>query len=292
MARTGVTEAQVHAAADALLAQGERPTIERLRSHLGTGSPNTVMRFLDSWWSTLSQRLARRLSLPEAPAAVSEAFAQAWAVAVDAGQRLAETQIAPERAAVADALLRIDAAAAAHTGAVTELTLRLEQAQEVVRSLEVAVAAKDQRLSDLQREIGAGQARLEDLARQREALEARLRTELAHVEGERGAAAKERESLQGLLRQVEDRAYTEVDRHRQDLKALRAQVATQTRDYAARGRESDQVRRKLEAALQKSLRDATSWQTRYEALVVRSETLRKSRSTKSPIGAKRTAAKT
>lgn len=291
MARTGVTEAQVHAAADALLAQGERPTIERLRAHLGTGSPNTVMRFLDSWWSTLSQRLARRLSLPEAPAEVSEAFAQAWAAAVESGQRHAEAQIAPERAAVTDALVRIDAAAAAHNGVVTELKLRLEQAQQVVQSLEIAVASRDQRLGDMQREIGAGEARLEDLARQREVLEARLLAELAHAESERGAALKERESLQAFLRQVEDRAYTEVDRHRQELKALKAQIATQTRDHAARLRESDQARRGVEAALQKSLREALSWQTRYETLATHSGTRNKAFATKSQGVPKRRTAK-
>lgn len=38
MAR-GITELDVHGAADALVAKGERPTVERVRAHLGTGSP-------------------------------------------------------------------------------------------------------------------------------------------------------------------------------------------------------------------------------------------------------------
>jgi hypothetical protein len=55
MAR-GITEAQVHAAADALVAAGERPTVERIRAHLGSGSPNTVTRLLDTWWAGLGPR--------------------------------------------------------------------------------------------------------------------------------------------------------------------------------------------------------------------------------------------
>lgn len=47
MAR-GITESDVHAAADQLVAAGERPTIERIRAHLGTGSPNTVLRWLET----------------------------------------------------------------------------------------------------------------------------------------------------------------------------------------------------------------------------------------------------
>jgi hypothetical protein len=38
----GVQLEEVWASADAVLAQGERPTIERVRQHLGRGSPNTV----------------------------------------------------------------------------------------------------------------------------------------------------------------------------------------------------------------------------------------------------------
>jgi hypothetical protein len=37
MARTGVTQEQIDAAADALLKDGERPKIERVRAVLGTG---------------------------------------------------------------------------------------------------------------------------------------------------------------------------------------------------------------------------------------------------------------
>ncbi|WP_425602397.1 DNA-binding protein [Luteibacter aegosomatis] len=69
----GITEAQVHAAADALVEAGDRPTVERIRAHLGTGSPNTVTRYLDSWWGGLGVRLAAvraSAAIPAAPAEV------------------------------------------------------------------------------------------------------------------------------------------------------------------------------------------------------------------------------
>lgn len=44
----GVQIDEVWAAADAVLAQGSRPTIERIRVHLGRGSPNTVAPMLDA----------------------------------------------------------------------------------------------------------------------------------------------------------------------------------------------------------------------------------------------------
>ena len=44
----GVTASDVERAADSLLRVGERPTIERIREKLGTGSPNTINPLLDA----------------------------------------------------------------------------------------------------------------------------------------------------------------------------------------------------------------------------------------------------
>ena len=56
-ASRGVQPDEVCAAADAVLSQGERPTIERVRAHLGRGSPNTVAPMLDAWYASLAKRL-------------------------------------------------------------------------------------------------------------------------------------------------------------------------------------------------------------------------------------------
>jgi len=49
----GVQQDDVWAAADALIAEGLRPTIERVRQKLGRGSPNTVSPMLEAWFATL-----------------------------------------------------------------------------------------------------------------------------------------------------------------------------------------------------------------------------------------------
>jgi hypothetical protein len=53
----GIQEADVFEAADALLAEGKRPTIERVRLKIGRGSPNTVSPMLERWFATLGERL-------------------------------------------------------------------------------------------------------------------------------------------------------------------------------------------------------------------------------------------
>ena len=53
----GIQEAQVWEAADALVHEGLRPTIERVRQKIGSGSPNTVSPMLERWFATLGKRL-------------------------------------------------------------------------------------------------------------------------------------------------------------------------------------------------------------------------------------------
>ncbi|WP_440086012.1 DNA-binding protein [Stenotrophomonas sp. S11A1a] len=82
MAR-GITETDVHTAADELVAKGERPTVERIRAHLGTGSPNTVTRWLETWWNRLGTRLQpARPDLEDAPAMLVELAGQWWELAL------------------------------------------------------------------------------------------------------------------------------------------------------------------------------------------------------------------
>jgi hypothetical protein len=86
----GITQSDVSHAADSLLRAGERPTIEKIRTKIGRGSPNTINPMLDAWWKTLSARLdsgpAALHRLPEAVAHIAEAL---WMQALEEGKRRA-----------------------------------------------------------------------------------------------------------------------------------------------------------------------------------------------------------
>src|SRR6478735_12502674 len=84
----GIQEAQVWEAADVLLHEGLRPTIERVRQKIGSGSPNTVSPMLERWFATLGKRLEGRggTSLVDGeaqklPLAMIQAAQQIWDVA-------------------------------------------------------------------------------------------------------------------------------------------------------------------------------------------------------------------
>jgi hypothetical protein len=84
----GVTAADVERAADALLREGERPTVEKVRARLGGGSPNTINPLLDGWWKRIGARLASGPDalqrLPELVAHVAEAL---WLQALEEARR-------------------------------------------------------------------------------------------------------------------------------------------------------------------------------------------------------------
>ena len=93
--RRGVRPIDVEQAADALLRAGERPTIEKVRARLGTGSPNTINPLLDLWWKKIGARLATKgpaalERLPEHVAHVAEAL---WLQALEEGQRRAQRDL-------------------------------------------------------------------------------------------------------------------------------------------------------------------------------------------------------
>lgn len=245
MARTGVTESAVFEAADALVARGERPTIERLRAALGTGSPNTLLRHLDAWWRGLAARLdahARALAIPEAPAHVQAAATHLWTCALAVAQEGADHRHA-----------------AAHQTLEAERAALRERDAEIRASRDAAVAeaaAAETRLADLRRLADTQSDQVKDLQQQRDVATAALETLQRTLETTRHAAAerlstalKEREAADIQYRATEARWMRETDRARQETAALQRQLEREktgyARERAALSAEIKAVRNKL-----------------------------------------------
>lgn len=255
MAR-GITESDVHAAAGALVAQGERPTVERIRAHLGTGSPNTVVRYLDSWWQSLGGRLRaeeERATLPAVPEDLGTLATQWWEAALSHAKGLALESLAQEHAALAQERQQLEENRLVMTHQLQEAH---DTAARANHALELAQTQIDQekRLAEQQ----AGQ--LADLTRQRDALQGRAESLEQSAEELRqrleqlaALAAQEREEQATHLRSIEDRASREIDRARQESRELQAQRVTERREQTALERklrlERDQALEKAAAAL-------------------------------------------
>lgn len=235
MAR-GVTEKDVHGAADALVSAGERPTVERIRAQLGTGSPNTVTRLLDTWWQALPARLAahgRSMGLPDAPPAVATLASEFWQLALSAAQVEAERSVAGEREALVDARSQLDTDRVAFEAAAAAAAAELAALHATVTLLEA-------RLRDSERVVAEQAAHSEELRTERRASAERegdsqrnvtqLRTELDVL---RDAAAEDRRRLERHVEHVESRAATEIDRARQSQRSAEAALQGANKLHAA-----------------------------------------------------------
>ena len=164
----GVTRGEVEIAADALLREGRRPTVEKVRAHLGRGSPNTINPMLDAWWKRLTSRLdagpAALHRLPEGVAQVAEAL---WMQALEEARRRA----ALEQNTSAGALVRDQQTLAIRSHV---LSLREGELESRLRDRERAQAAVDSQLRELGLLLRKEQATRASQARRIAVLEAEL----------------------------------------------------------------------------------------------------------------------
>lgn len=278
MAR-GITQNDVDSAADALLSSGERPTVERVRQHLGTGSPNTVTRMLEVWWKSLGSRLSERqrtMALPAAPDAVAALAGQLWEQALASARELAVAELQGDRDALEAARHEADLRVAASEQAA-------EHARDAQSRAAAALATAHERLDDRQRLVDQQSAQIADLTRQRaEAFDRAQHTELElatlrnrfdelHAEAE---AARDAQSAH--VRAVENRAHAEVDRARQESRELKRQLQTLEKTHASqlRALEADLTQARSTAAA--LTRDLAAEQARRETVEAQQDQLRRS----------------
>jgi len=164
----GVTLGDVSQAADALLRAGERPTVERIRTAIGSGSPNTVGPLLDAWWKRLAGRLdagpAAFHRLPESVAHVAEAL---WMQALDEGRRRALLEQRMTDRALAQDKERLELRS--HV-----LSLREGEMEARVQERERSIADLESRLQVLTGMLQKEQANRDSLTRRLSMTEAEL----------------------------------------------------------------------------------------------------------------------
>lgn len=217
----GIQYEDVAQAADALLQDGLRPTIERIRLHIGRGSPNTVSPMLEQWFSGLGQRLggaggAARQGADSLPDAVLKAAGALWATARDTAEAQSAEAIAGQRASLDGEARQLHEASA-------QLEARELLLQERMRAMEEALHLSAQQLDESNERYKSSQRTLalrdQELADQRSASNRlseqnaalQLRWEAAQTE-----AQQERSALEDRHRQSERRWLEEVDRARQE----------------------------------------------------------------------------
>jgi len=171
---TGVTAEQVIGAAEAIAAQGDRPSVRAVRERLGTGSFNTIQRYLSEWRETRPQITQAAYEIPaqlandfgkelrrgaeaataELRAELSEAHAETKERAKD-GESL-ELQVSELTETVQVLTHERDTAAAdasARADQITGLTEQLKQARDAAEAARTEVATARVKIETLADQI-------------------------------------------------------------------------------------------------------------------------------------------
>lgn len=225
----GVQQHEVSAAADALVAERQRPTIERIRQKLGRGSPNTIAPMLEAWFADLAPRLGVAVDSggeDAIPSEVRNAAEVLWHSALALAESRAAQTLHSEREVVENEKLELAMAQAAVVAlreqvthhestlrtALTDAQMQVEDAKKRVQSLEVELARKDGELGQLRDTVAKS-------VLERDADRRRFDEQLQ-------ATTQEREKQQERATGTERRLLEEVDRARQETKFVRLELTS------------------------------------------------------------------
>jgi predicted nucleic acid-binding Zn-ribbon protein len=251
----GVPETEVFEAADAVLARGERPTVERVRTELGRGSPARVGQLLEQWWEQLAERLKGHALLPELPGEVAQAFAEAWRLALAHADTTAQATLTEEQN-------RLFARETSLTQERKLWEIGLAAAQSELAESASKLAQTELQLAERQGLVDQLTAQVSDALQQRNQLQAqaeRRQVELDALRGEHAAA-------QAHVRTVEDRAHHQVDQARQEIKVLGQQQERMRRERAKQVAELTALRDAMQLALRSAEQAAAHDAGRVAAL--------------------------
>lgn len=138
MARPGVTREQVFETADALVREGQNPTIVSVRQRLGGGSPNTITPLLAEWKALHdAQQVA---TLPPVPEPVMASLRQVWGTA----WQHAQGHLTGEREALVQARKAMEQERAEMLAEIGRLDGELEAATEAARVARETIEAERQ----------------------------------------------------------------------------------------------------------------------------------------------------
>lgn len=206
----GVQAGNVHQAADQLIADGQRPTIERIRLKLGRGSPNTIAPMLDAWFAQLGTRLGisggaigeSTQASTNVPAAVWTSVQTLWDQALASARESAQKDLVLQTEALREQRVALEVDRAALDVVVAQVAQRDVQQQRTVEHLQSEVnhwrssaQSWQDKVSESQRELRAAHEAL-------------------------GAATQERNEER---RRHDEQVQTMLDEHRRQAKAAQAE---------------------------------------------------------------------
>lgn len=269
MGRIGVQQHHVEAVADQLLRDGIRPSVERVRAALGTGSPNTITPLLDTWFKQLGHRLAGvpagAGAITDLPLPVQNAFRLFWEQALQDAEAIATQNVhaqlqetAADRASLAQERAALDARRQSLEDNARLANRQAEDLRAHVADLIQKLRAAEAAAQLAQQHLTAAHSEVNEL-HERLAVQAKEHTSERNRSADR-AAANERRLLQEIdrARQEASEAHAAVRSseaaHATEVAALRVELNRASASHA----EALQQRNEADARADARHRDATA----------------------------------
>ncbi|WPC65147.1 DNA-binding protein [Rhodoferax ferrireducens] len=249
----GIQQDDVWAAADALIAEGLRPTIERVRQKIGRGSPNTVSPMLEAWFATLGPRLGVSGTKEEEgdlPAPVRQGMTKLWDTALQSARQDAARALDQAQQALAEdrAALEVwEADLARQEQVLTERQVAADEALQVARS---QIADLTTRLDESHAMLGRRDSEIDDLRSGLTIFEKQRDEDRRHSAEEAKRHADERRRLEERAAASERRLLEDIDRERQEAKQAKAALGDIVRRAEASRQRLEGVNKSLGDKLQ------------------------------------------
>lgn len=270
MARGGINKALVHAARDALIGRGLRPSIDLVRVELGnTGSKSTIQRYLKELGGSLAANHAPPPSLSEKLSTLVSSLAEqlkqeALEAVADEQEQLERQQasFAQERAQLRERLEQ-------SLTTITQLTGELEQQRQCERLLHEQLQDSEGERQQLRQLVASQQQILEERAQQLQSLEDK------HQHAREGLEHYRQEQL--AQRGQELRRHDEqTNQLRQELRSLQNVQTAKQEELVAVYREQERLRNEFRVQQERLRQQAKSLHDSQHTNDVLHEQLRQS----------------
>ena len=231
----GVQQEDVWLAADSLIAEGLRPTIERVRQKIGRGSPNTVSPMLETWFATLATRLGvnKQENEPDhVPKELQQALRVAWEVALTKGREEAALEIVQAQDDLAQAAHALQEHEASLVQREQVRAVKQQALEDAVNSARNITEDALARLGEVQKMASRRDAEIQNLHSRLAATETARDSEMRRHQQVTADYTQERQRIEERAQVMQHRLLEEIDRARQEMKKISSEAQTAGKLFA------------------------------------------------------------
>ena len=231
----GIQQEDVWSAADSLIADGLRPTIERIRQKIGRGSPNTVSPMLETWFATLATRLGVNKQEDDSdhvPKALEQVIKAAWETALAKGREQSALEIVQAQEDLTQAAQVLKKREAELFQMEQLRAVKQQVLEEAVNSARNTTEDALARMSEAQQLASRRETEMQNLHARLAAFETARDSEIRSHQEAIANYLLERRKIEEHAQAAQHRLLEEIDRARQETKKISSDAKAYGKQFA------------------------------------------------------------